>query len=355
MLPIELVSLIANYLDPHDLFRFVQNGLLPPSALTSKQLRTQDHNGDTVLHGIASFQEKEPWMDDIISKYPSVLPLNNQGQSPLCIATYFGHAATVELLLHHGNISDINKALSIAADMGHENVTHLLLQHCANANFEGPYNTTPLYLADASGNPGVVKALLDHGADASSASGGPYPILQATADGKFDIVRQLILAGANVSAYIERSPETPLINAVDFGDVEMVRALLEAGAEVNQTRWLFTALFYAVTGGRRDERLDNGWRAPLLLHDHRYRHLPVVKPLAAELDAQYTMIVKLLLQAGVNVLEHIRSFEGVTAMHMATVAGSPAVVELLINHGGDPFAKTDGQLRPLVLAIVYRR
>ncbi|TSA12768.1 MAG: ankyrin repeat domain-containing protein [Betaproteobacteria bacterium] len=96
---------------------------------------------------------------------------------------------------------------------------------------------TPLMLAAHSGNPGLVKVLLDAGADVNAADERGWGALMKAAynadldRGFADVVQLLIDAGADVEAPIGYGIR-PLMLAAGYGETAVVETLLRAGADV---------------------------------------------------------------------------------------------------------------------------
>lgn len=87
-----------------------------------------------------------------------------------------------------------------------------------------------------------VHSALAEGANPNARSEGETPLIKAARQGRVDMVRMLIAAGADVNkswrglrpvSGIFPFGETPLIWAATRGDAEMVTVLLEAGAKVD--------------------------------------------------------------------------------------------------------------------------
>ena len=92
-----------------------------------------------------------------------------RGRTPICIASYFGHAAIVALLIQHG--ADVNKAgelgdtpLSSASCSGHTAIVNLLLQPGADVNKADKSGYTPLHSASSFAQLESVQILLNSGA-----------------------------------------------------------------------------------------------------------------------------------------------------------------------------------------------
>ena len=93
-----------------------------------------------------------------------------------------------------------------------------------------------LYLAAGTGKITEVRKLLNQGVDPNAAVGnsGVTALMQAAMTGNTGIVKLLLNKGANVNAKAEQmGGMTPLMNAAAFGDIEMVRLLIDKGADIN--------------------------------------------------------------------------------------------------------------------------
>lgn len=95
---------------------------------------------------------------------------NARGESPLMMAAIKGHLELARQLI--ARKAEVNKPgwtpLHYAASNAEENSTamvRLLLEHHAYIDAESPNQTTPLMMAAHYGAPGVVKLLLEEGAD----------------------------------------------------------------------------------------------------------------------------------------------------------------------------------------------
>ena len=96
------------------------------------------------------------------------------GFSPLQLASYFGHAAAVDLLLARGaDVAAVSRnpmhltALHSAVAGRHATISERLLEHGADANAVQAGGFTPLHAAALLGDVGLIDLLLAHGADPS--------------------------------------------------------------------------------------------------------------------------------------------------------------------------------------------
>jgi len=97
---------------------------------------------------------------------------NLRGESPLMIAALKGQLPLVRQLIERK--AEVNKPgwtplhyAAAHADAASQAVVRLLLEHHAYIDAASPNGTTPLMMAAQYGHPGVVRLLLEEGADAS--------------------------------------------------------------------------------------------------------------------------------------------------------------------------------------------
>ncbi|MFO8183808.1 MAG: ankyrin repeat domain-containing protein [Candidatus Aegiribacteria sp.] len=101
---------------------------------------------------------------------------------------------------------------------------------------EGPADGDALHSAAQAGDPGAVKAALADGARVNEHShllmNRPTPLTAASAAGHTGVVRLLLERGADADL-ADGMEMTPLMHASQQGHAEVVRLLMEAGTDIN--------------------------------------------------------------------------------------------------------------------------
>jgi ankyrin repeat protein len=170
----------------------------------------------------------------LLSEDPVVLNYRNElGQSAVMLAMYHRKPEAVkfllerepELTLHEacatGQLDRVQALLETPSQRG-----RLMDQHSGDG-------FTPLALACFFGQEPVAAWLVEHGANVSLAANNPMqvaPVHAATAGRHFGILKLLVEAGANVNAR-QQQGFTPLHAAAQQGDEASLRLLLEHGAD----------------------------------------------------------------------------------------------------------------------------
>ncbi|KAI5095308.1 ankyrin repeat and SOCS box protein 13 isoform X1 [Silurus meridionalis] len=165
------------------------------------------------------------------------------------------------------------------------------------------------------------------------------PLHEACIQGQTQCVQLLLEAGAHVNARnIDGS--TPLCDACAAGNLECVKLLLEYGATVNPPLFTFSPLHEACMGGNIEcVRLMIAKGALMEAHDCHFG-----TPLHVACARQHLECVRVLLNAGANV-NAAKIHE--TALHHAAKANNLEMIELLVEFGGNVFARDNLGKKPI--------
>ena len=162
---------------------------------------------------------------------------DHYGQTPLMNAAGSGSLDIATLLVESGVQVDVETedgltALMIAAGKGHREITALLLEAGADPNARTRRkmnNTYPLRRAVESGDPELLKMLLDAGAVIDEENRDKGDLFQLGA-GNPQIVRLLSIYGTDLNMP-DNMNRYPLTQVLDYGSSASARVLLQLGAQ----------------------------------------------------------------------------------------------------------------------------
>jgi ankyrin repeat protein len=163
-----------------------------------------------------------------------------EGFTPLMAAASVGNLEITKILVEAG--ADVNQIdiygtspLMFAANKGFSDVFNYLAP-LTNAEIKGISLLTSVYDDDLE----IIQALIATGIDVNSYrekgvwhENGRTALLIAIREGHLGIVKILLEAGADPNLIDEDSGITPLISAVRGQYIEIIRLLLQAGAKIN--------------------------------------------------------------------------------------------------------------------------
>jgi ankyrin repeat protein len=183
-----------------------------------------------------------PWDDD----YSALMWAARHGNEEMADALLAAGADT--------EYRDLNgdRALLWAIDHHQVELVRLLLSAGSPADStDDPYGNTALMDAAWVGEAGIVRVLLDAGADPNHHGQGDDTALHHAAwNGNAEIAAMLLAAGAEVDAVDTILDQAPLHVAAQWGRISVMRLLLDAGAEVERPGLDGTTALYAaaITG-----------------------------------------------------------------------------------------------------------
>ena len=301
------------------------------------------NSGDSPLHLASTYGHFET-MQLLTQRGADITARNNSNSTPLHLASRAGRTQSMQLLIQHG--ADINARdkrnstplhlvftvrtefvqFVIPADITEQkrDATELLIRNGADVNARDKDNSTPLHLAlyKARVNSEILQLLVQHGADVNARdkdNSTPLHLALYNDQVNSEILQLLLQHGADVNAR-DKDNSTPLNLALykDHVNSEILQLLLQHGADVNA----------------RDK--DNLTPLHLALSKYRVDH----------------ETLRLLLQHGADITA--RNNSNSTPLHLASRAGRTQFMQLLIQHGADINARDKRNSTPLHLGLTVR-
>jgi ankyrin len=301
------------------------------------------------------------------------------GVTPLYLACSIGNAAMIRLILDAGadpNSTDGNgeTALMTAAVVGDLESIRLLLDRGAKVDAREPgYQQTALMIAVRENYPDVVRLLVERGADVNAQTrvgqtpewfkpnsnpafghgiginrgglpdrgsripipGGMTPLLYAARDGRLEITRMLVEAGADVNK-TEANAITPLVVAINNNKFPVARYIVDHGADLNAADWYGrTPLWSAVETRNMD--IHNATFAHNVDRDGALELIQILLERGADPNPR----TKEVPPSRRHILPTTGSlswvdFTGQTPFITAALSGDVTVMRLLLEHGADP-------------------
>ena len=195
----------------------------------------------------------------------------------------------------------------------------------ANVDAANDLGATPLWVACASRNTGIVQRLLAAGADADRGLlAGETVLMRCTATGDPVAVEALIEYGADIDATEPENGQTALMWAAAHLQPDVTRVLLDHGAAIDArtiTRRQFRGTgLRSTTSPAGATHFEAGGFTPLLF---AARH--------GDVDS-----ARRLLNAGADVDE--TGADGNSALVLASMSGHPRLAEFLLARGANPNA-----------------
>lgn len=204
---------------------------------------------------------------------------------------------------------------------------------------------TPLMAAADSGNVGIMKLLLNNGADVGKANRiGLTPLMVAAGKGNLDAVKELIAVGAKVDNTGRMYKFSALSAAAANGHCEIINELVKAGADVNMNSAGGVDVLTVATSSGKLESVK------LLI---ALGGKPNYEALSRAVSKKHYDAVEYLLNLGMDVNEKDRN--GATYLESAVVVGDAEMVKLLLAHGADVNSRDANGVTALGHAGIYAK
>ena len=206
----------------------------------------------------------------------------------------------IKELIKTGKSEAVNNALIDAAMNDDLVIIRKLLKKRRddiNVNVLNQNGATPLYMASQYGNVDTVKVLLKAGANVNQAEkNGVSPLNMASQKGYVDTVKALLKAGGNVNQARTDDGSTPLFIASEHGHFDIAKILIEAGADVNQAKIDNATPLYRATESGHVDIVKLLLNVPGIDIDKKLHGK--FSPLMKAKEEKHDEIIKLLTDAG---------------------------------------------------------
>jgi ankyrin len=268
------------------------------------------------------------------------------GETMLMAAARAGTAEGAALLLDRGvaiDATDRNSqgtALMVAVREDQPAVAKLLIARGAQVNAKTRPGAEPRWVLPNSvpgfgHGIGIVRGGLPPRGSRAPVSGSLSPLLYAARDGRLEIARMLVDAGAEIEQ-TDGNGITPLISAITNNHPDVARLLIDRGANIKAVDWYGRTPLWAAVETRNMD-VDNASfvnsidRAPFLgliqvLLDKgadpnvRMKEVPPIRRAFLRVTGSLSWV----------------DFTGQTPFVTAALAGDVSVMRLLLEHGADP-------------------
>jgi ankyrin repeat protein len=272
------------------------------------------------------------------------------GETALMVAARVGLADAVALLLDRGAVVDAKDpsfqqtALMIAVREDRPEVVKLLVGRGADVNTRTRVGATPAWVLPNSvpgfgHGVGIVRGGLPDRGSRAPIPGAMSPLLYAARDGRLEIVRMLVGAGAGIDQ-VDANGITPLIEAITNNHVDVARFLVDGGADIRVADWYGRTPLWAAVETRNMD-VDNATFANSIDRGPFLDLIRVLLEKGADPNVRMKEVPP-IRRAFLRVTGSLSwvDFTGQTPFLTAALAGDLDVMRLLLAHGADPHIPT---------------
>ncbi len=319
-------------------------------------VKAADHDGVTPIY-LACSNVNAAIIGKLLDAGVDPNSASPNGETALMTVARIGSTGALKVLLDRGaavNAKDNvagSTALMWAVRENHPVVVQLLMEHGAEANaFTRTGKTPPRRPPNAGGGShglGIVRSGWPDRGSQDPTPGAMSALLYAVRDGRLDLVRMLVAAGADVNQG-EANKITPLLMAIANGHVEVAKYLIDHRADPNAADYWGRAPLWAAVELRNldlDKSGENGVDRPAVLD--------LIKTLldrGSKLDARIAEVPPIRRWImPVGDLSWV-DFTGQTPFVRAALSGDITVMRLLLDRGADPNIQTFSKTTALMAA-----
>ncbi len=218
-----------------------------------------------------------------------------------------------------------------------------LIRRGANVNMRNNYEAEgPLHFAAEWGNCGLMRMLLDAGADANATCDFTWtPLFSTTLGRSVEAVDMLIRAGASLRT-VDSYGRTPLSHAIEMDCDAIACRLLDAGADPNQPKQNGTLPLQLAGSVRLRWRLLAAGARP-------EEDFPLPELLRNPYGPEREMYIACLLEARHDA--RLQTIWGCSPLHVAALAGASEAVQRLLDAGASPNDPDSDGCTPLFWAL----
>ncbi len=228
-------------------------------------------------------------------------------------AAMFGHTHIVKMLLDHKANPHNYRAITYAAGYGHIEVVRLFIEA------KSCFLNEALFEAASSGKKGIVKILLDAGANPNGWRDITNTLVSAAENGHTEVVRLLVASGKMENEYVEKA----LKQAIFMDKFESNSSFCSEEEEPKKDRTEIIKLLKTAIEQQEDTADSEDGQ------NEAYQNTENDNAFLAAVKAGETDKVKQLITAGINI--NARDKYGMDALHAAAEKGDLELVKILID------------------------
>ncbi len=295
------------------------------------------HNGETLLHRAAQFDNLDIVKFLVIDRKLNVNERNNQMKTPVHIAATHNSIRSLEFLIHQGNANPAAvrtfswTPLMYAASRGHIESIDILVKAGVNIDDVNKEHMTALYLASR--------------------------------EGWYNVVVYLVKLGANVNIFSDTTKRTPLFCALMHDHHKIVEFFVkDTDANLNWRDSSMNTIWHEIAACNSlkcfklllEVRNDSKHAGKLeMFIDNRCLNSIGQHPVHLAAAEGHSGILECILLLNKKFVE-LKQPDSNVALHIASARGHVKAVEVLLQFGSDVNVKGSRDRTPLDLAIGFQ-